>query len=507
MLGLSRAPGWARARLFAPVALSAATYSLLDLPGSMAGVSDGLRVAASTGGYLAASLHCASWIPFLTGNPDERCFGLDRRGCALMAITVALGVASLVPGWAVSTDHFHDVRVPALGLAYRNPFSTTFGDLVGTWFLAVLLWPFVAYARLAWAGDRGARVELAAFVLFFACSVNEVLVMNGVVGSIYLADFGFLSIVLAAGASTVRKITDDARTLAILTRSLESEVETRTRERNDARGALLEAERLATLGRLARGVGHEINNPLTYVHTNIDFVRDHLGGTGASEELVHALDDAIEGTQQIEAIIGELQAYARQRDGEQRRLGLSQVAHGALALVSAEVRRAGHVVEDYGPAPTIRGDRVRLTQMLITLLIEAAQSMERVGRRGTITIRTSANANGDAVLEVVDEGEGLSKHRVGRARDPFAREGDDGRGGLGWHVVETIVAAHGGLLELESVPGKGTSARIVLPKGEGDVSPDLHAPGPTEPDRPGLGDRARFLSLRASRPGHRALRS
>ncbi len=498
MLGLSRAPGWARARLFVPVALSVAAYGALDAAASLPGTTDAIRLAASRGNYFAAGIHCAAWLPYSFGEPGRRHWGLSRSLRVVGALALLLGVLALIPGFALAEGRWHDLAVRPLHLAYRNPLTTWFGDLVGAYFVAVLLLPFRRYAILAGRGERGAYMHLAAFVFFFACSVNEVLDMKGVVDTPYLVDFGFLAIVLAVVSETVRRVVSDAQTLDVLTRSLEREVQTRTEERNHAREALLRAERLATLGRLARGVGHEINNPLTYVRTNIEFVRDHLGGAGASEELVHALDDAVDGALQIQTIISELQAYAQEKDGERRRVSLPRVAHGAIALVAAELHRVARVEEDFAPVPLVMADRLRLSQAFIALLSNAADAMRvRRAESRSIIVRTRTTADGEACAEIVDEGEGIPQEELARVFDARAPEQRvEGRAGLGLFVVRSIVESLGGRVEIESRVGEGTTARILLPSGELDEAPKAAGPGaPLEPSDDDLGDRARFLSL------------
>jgi signal transduction histidine kinase len=506
MIGLARAAGWTRARLFLGIALTAGAYSAIDIAFSMDSIADWIRVWAFRANYAVGGLHCAAWLVYIFGEPQKLWWGLSIRLRVLAASSILLGALALIPRLVVSDTRFHDLPIQSFGFHYRSPESTGFGNFVGLWFTIALFVPYATCVGRALRGDRSFRPLCVAFTFFWISVVNEVMVTNGVYDFLCLAEVGFLAIVIVVVAQTVARVVRDAQTLNVMSRSLDLEARTRTQERDDAREALLRAERAAALGRLARGAGHEIDNPLTCVHTNLEYVRDQLGGSGASEDLVHALDDAVDGALQIRSIVAELQAYAHDREGERRRVSLSKVVHSALDLVGPELRSVAQVDEAFLPMPLVMADRLRLLQVFVNLLSNASQAVAASTRTSPriVTIRTRTTAAGEACAEITDSGDGILKEHLTHVAEPFfTTRREDGRAGLGLHIACSVIEGLGGRLEIESRRGEGTTVRVVLPNGETDDTPTpVSAPdsGPNDD----LGDRARFLSLRSypsSRPG------
>lgn len=246
-----------------------------------------------------------------------------------------------------------------------------------------------------------------------------------------------------------------------------------TRRHMEAR--LQQADRLASLGSLAAAVGHEVNNPLSFITANLSFSREELGRLreelrrqGAQErardldDVLEALDEAAEGADQIRRIIQDLRLLSRTPPERRLRVDVKQVLENALQLVRSQLRHV-RVERELGPVPPVLGDEVRIAQVLVNLLLNAAQAMGELGtERNTLWVRTQVGPGGEAVVEVQDTGEGMGPEVLARLFEPFFSTRAAGTG-LGLAVSHAIVTSLGGTLRAESRLGVGTTLRMVLP--------------------------------------------
>jgi PAS domain S-box-containing protein len=249
-----------------------------------------------------------------------------------------------------------------------------------------------------------------------------------------------------------------------------SERERAAREKEQFRAEVESSQRLASLGLLAAGVGHEINNPLTYVIGNVQFVLDRLleerpADDGSTEELVQLLRDAMEGAGRIRSVVRDLRTFSRLESEEHAAIELAEVVDSALAIVANELRHRARVVKRYESVAPVRGDSSRLGQVFLNLLTNAAQAI-RVGQAGTNEVRIAIESVPDerVVVSIGDTGEGIPPEIVGKIFDPFFTTKPVGQGtGLGLSICQRIVAEHGGTLAVESRVGEGTTFRLTLP--------------------------------------------
>lgn len=246
-----------------------------------------------------------------------------------------------------------------------------------------------------------------------------------------------------------------------------------TRRHMEAR--LQHADRLASLGSLAAAVGHEVNNPLSFITANLSFSREELGRLreqlrhqGPQEraqeldDVLEALDEAAEGADQIRRIIQDLRLLSRTPPERRLRVDVRQVLENALQLVRSQLRHV-HVERELLPVPAVLGDEVRVAQVLVNLLLNAAQAMGELGtERHTLWVRTRVGRGGEVVVEVQDTGEGMGPEVLARLFEPFFSTRVAGTG-LGLAVSHAIVTSLGGTLRAESRPGVGTTMRMVLP--------------------------------------------
>ncbi|HVK63452.1 MAG TPA: PAS domain S-box protein [Polyangium sp.] len=265
-------------------------------------------------------------------------------------------------------------------------------------------------------------------------------------------------------------------------------------ERRHAEARLLLADRLASLGTMAAGVAHEINNPLSFVLANLEFVAGALRAlppdAATYEAATQALDEALEGARRMRAIVRDMGTFSR-ADGEPAERGPIDV-HGvldkAIRMTHHALRHRTRVTRAYGDVPAVLGNEPRLGQVFVNLLANAAQAMpDRPESENEIRLVTRS-LDRRVVIEIVDNGVGIPLELVSRIFDPFFTTKPVGEGmGLGLSVCHSIVTALGGELSVESTPSTGSTFRVILQAAE-------PATNPREGLRPaGRGDRPRVL--------------
>jgi PAS domain S-box-containing protein len=262
---------------------------------------------------------------------------------------------------------------------------------------------------------------------------------------------------------------------------------------------LIQADRLAALGTMAAGVAHEINNPLAYIMLNIDWIARKLPDAkhdpSSVDALAEVLREARAGVDRVATIVRELRSFSR-ADGETRRLvDLASVVQSAIRIASHEIRHRARVETSFEPACLVWANEARLEQVVLNLLLNAAQAM-RETRADENEIRVSVHPDGGdcAVLEVSDNGEGIPPEVLPRIFDPFFTTKAPGIGtGLGLSICHGIVAALGGRITVRSQPGEGTAFLVVLPAARGDEASATKTTSDVPSAHPG--PRARILVI------------
>jgi signal transduction histidine kinase len=273
------------------------------------------------------------------------------------------------------------------------------------------------------------------------------------------------------------------------------------------------SERLAAMGALAASITHEINNPVTYVLTNLEHLGDgfvaladlgRLLDEGAAREeilawwarhngpqilsdLDQAVTDASDGVNHIRAIVRDMRALARADSGADATFDLNEAVRAALRLASVEVKRRASVAADLGADLLVRGSAGQISQVFVNLLVNASQALEgRTGGRIRVSTRREA---GRVVAEVSDNGSGVRPEHLRRIFEPFFTTKPAGAGtGLGLPISLDIVRNHGGEISVESQPERGATFTVRLPA----AAPDARASGPRAGEN---GTRARLLCI------------
>ncbi len=232
------------------------------------------------------------------------------------------------------------------------------------------------------------------------------------------------------------------------------------------RAQLMQADRLASVGMLAAGVAHEINNPLAYLVASLDFLKECQESDVRNEaDARDALVEALTGAKRIRQVVRDLQTFSRAEPERATSLSLAEVLDSAINMASVETRHRAQVVKRYTAIPRVRANEARLGQVFLNLLINAAQAIP-VGRpaENEIRVSTFTDLEGRAVVEVRDTGEGISEDRLSRIFDPFFTTKAAGVGtGIGLALCRTTILGLGGRIDVESTVGVGTTFRVVLP--------------------------------------------
>jgi two-component system, NtrC family, sensor kinase len=265
----------------------------------------------------------------------------------------------------------------------------------------------------------------------------------------------------------------------VRTRTAElAEANTRLRDSlqqlRDTQEQLLSADRLASVGRLAAGVAHEINNPLAYILSNLRYAHQELGGRrepldeGTRQELTEALGEASEGAERVRLIVQDLKTLARPDDVALGPVDVAAVVRGAAKMARHELRDRARLVEACEGAPPVHANAARLGQVFLNLFINAAHAIAP-GRveANEVRVCASVSAPGRVTVEVGDTGSGIAEEHLRRIFDPFFTTKPVGVGtGLGLSVCHRIITSLGGDIRVESAPGQGTRFFITLPMSE-----------------------------------------
>lgn len=275
-----------------------------------------------------------------------------------------------------------------------------------------------------------------------------------------------------------------------------------------------QADRLASVGLLATGVAHEINNPLTYVLFNLTSVEEELEAIGAlhqrlreqlasgglpkltsAEERLLGSDrdaarrelvaDAIVGANRVRQIVRDLKTFSRVHDDRCVPVDLHSVIDGALQMAQNEIKYRARICRRYGDLPTLLSNDGKLSQVFLNLLVNAAQAIDEGNADGN-TIEIATHRRGDrVVVELSDTGRGIDRDVIQRVFDPFFSTKEVGVGsGLGLSICRNIIQGMRGTIEVESRPGVGTTVTVSLPiTSPTDVADHTEQPAPTASPR------------------------
>lgn len=269
----------------------------------------------------------------------------------------------------------------------------------------------------------------------------------------------------------------------------------------DQQSRLVQQEKLASIGLLAAGVAHEINNPVGFIKSNLETLHEYtrsytkalLAYQGLATEVskadltaavtrklnslnqllqstnlefitkdgVDCIQESLGGVRRVEEIIANLRDFAQSDEDSKRSFGnINDVIDGAVKLVWNEIRYGIELEKDYGELPEIWATVGQLSQVFVNIIMNAAHAMEGQGK---ITIRTSCDAD-DVHIDFIDAGPGIEPENLDKLFDPFFTTKEVGSGtGLGLYISHGLIAKHQGSMQAFNEPSAGARFRITLP--------------------------------------------
>ncbi|HTN50960.1 MAG TPA: ATP-binding protein [Anaeromyxobacter sp.] len=457
---MGRAPGWPALRWFAVVTLGSAAYAAGNVVTS-AGFSPAAVLVASR--FQLAGLMIELWAWAHLADHHLRVEPGSGGRLLRLAFPGAAGLC-LVPGLVYGGEITSHAFAP-WNAQYLDAVPTAVGGALFVGGLLAAAWILVRFARGWRAGVAHSGAYTLAMTTLLALALNDALVASGVTSLPYLLDVGILAPIGALAWSHTHGFVADARALATLRERLQSEVEQRTAELARARDALHQAEKLAALGQFAAGVAHQVNNPAAVVTANLTYLAENGAPLGA--EARQALAEAREAMARITQLVRKL-VDAGRLAGDMPGAAPCAIAPVVEDLVAALRAAAGARLSVSSRIPAdvhVRGRRDALEKILGALLTNASEAVP-ADRRGRVEIQARPAEGGLLAVEVVDDGVGMTPEVLQRAFDPFFTTRPDGPtagAGLGLSVARALAEGMGGSLVLESRPGEGTTARLLLP--------------------------------------------
>ncbi|WP_420590086.1 sensor histidine kinase [Bacterioplanoides sp.] len=256
---------------------------------------------------------------------------------------------------------------------------------------------------------------------------------------------------------------------------------------------LVSSERMASLGVMAAGIAHEINNPIGFVSSNLNTIKEAFNDiqdfievleqqldVNPNDAVVHKIRESLdkfdiaylledfgelsketlEGLDRVKQIIADLKSFAREDSGDMQELDVNDCLRGALNILNNQLKYHAVVDVSYGELPTIKGFYGKLSQVFINLIANANQAVED---QGSIKIETCCKDN-SLYISVEDDGPGISSDHIDQLFTPFFTTKPVGEGtGLGLSISQGVVEEHGGSIEVSSTPGEGACFTVVLP--------------------------------------------
>lgn len=266
------------------------------------------------------------------------------------------------------------------------------------------------------------------------------------------------------------------------------------RKLEEAHNQLLQSEKMASIGQLAAGVAHEINNPIGFVGSNMGTLRGYVSSLLAiladyenieaelsgdarmrlrelkqqldidylREDAMTLLDESADGIRRVKQIVQDLKDFSHVDEAQWQWSNLHKGLDSTLNIVHNEIKYVAEVVKEYGDIPEVECLASQINQVFMNLLVNAGHAMQQ--RRGRIIIRTGMASNDSVFVEISDEGCGIPEENLRRIFDPFFTTKPVGKGtGLGLSLSYGIIKKHAGQLEVNSTVNVGTTFRIKLP--------------------------------------------
>jgi len=376
---------------------------------------------------------------------------------------VVVGVPAVDPAF-LFTGQTHAARALPFGQEY------VFAELspLASGVLAIYL---LVFAELIWTYARqrrsveGARLLSGALALWSFCAANDLLVYRGRLSSIHLMAFGFGVFACLFTALLIRRFVRASARVEASAEALQAEVDERTRRLRERDLELAHGARMATVGTLAAGLAHEINDPIAFVSTNLNqLARTWRASDPASFDEV--LAETRDGVERVRRVVSELLRLARRAEGPEGPVDLCRVVESILPIVRAESRWRARLSTGLEPVPAVLGEERLLGQVVLNLVVNALRAIPE-GQPDEHEVRIETGFREGAVtLRVHDDGPEIAPALLPRLFDPFAAtRADAGGAELGLAVTHQLVTRHRGHIDVET-GARGTTFSVHFPPAE-----------------------------------------
>jgi signal transduction histidine kinase/ActR/RegA family two-component response regulator len=259
-----------------------------------------------------------------------------------------------------------------------------------------------------------------------------------------------------------------------------------TSERLQLERELRHSQKLEALGRMVAGIGHEINNPLAYVLSNLEYVQREIGearselGKNERRSLTESIVEAISGAKRIQSIVNATREFSRPLEEAARAVNVAECLESAHRIVANELRHRAKLTQTLENVPRVMADPHRLVQVFVNLLVNAVHSLPEGRAENEIRVTCSQGDEEHVAFSVSDNGRGIPEQDLDRVFEPFYSGDVHGTGmGLGLSICRGIIDSFGGSIELESKSGRGTTITVQLrvapesPEAEAALPPSL----------------------------------
>jgi two-component system NtrC family sensor kinase len=243
-------------------------------------------------------------------------------------------------------------------------------------------------------------------------------------------------------------------------KTLEKKVEERADEIKKMQASLIQSEKLASLGKLAAGIAHEINNPLGGILIYSSLL---LEDTEKDSPYYPNLEKIVKETTRCKEIVKGLLEFARPKDPEMSETDVNEALESALVLLQSQaIFQNVEIKKDFAPHPSIVADKSQLQQVFINIILNAVDAMDG---QGILTLKTYRDKEGRTIhVSITDTGHGINKEDIQRLFEPFFSTKEAGVGtGLGLSICYSIIQKHQGKIDVESEVGKGSTFVVTLP--------------------------------------------
>ncbi len=382
---------------------------------------------------------------------------------------------------AASACSIHAVGLPTpfKKILIPHAFRGEIGPLEALSLVPIFLAAFYAvYLFLSKAGQTGVRAKPIVFALglWTLTGASDTAVSAGLYDFPFMMHEGYVITIAVISTVVLRPIVEHVGQLENRTGNLQELVEERTKLLRQRDLQIVQSEKLAAIGTLAAGVAHEINNPMAYLSSNINYLEEIWEKPDEQEEPLEVLSECREGIEHVRAIVQDLMAFSRPAEGDTQAFDLHAIIDNVLPMVRHEARDKARLEMDLEAVPSIEGDPRLVRQLLLNLLLNAIQAIpEGTPAEHSVKVLTRLD-DGAVLLHVRDTGEGIPEAQLSKIFEPFYTTKDPDRGtGLGLSVSYQIVSLLGGRLSVESRPG-ATTFTASFPPSDAPAEDPLESP-------------------------------